>query len=232
MHAPQSGARETSVRAVLFPRSGFSATELLILANVIVAVALVAAWGEDYRLRLLRWAYASWTAVRAHGAYGMFLPTIFMHVGPGHLAKNMTGLLAGAGAVEFLAGSWWTVAVYLIAGLAAAAVSYAAHNAPPISIGASGAVMGLVGCAVGFIIRRRRLFNYAQQWKVWRVYVPMFLLLFLPTLVNADVHAHVGGYVCGLLLGFWVPPHARVRTLGADDPFRDEEAPAGPPHSG
>jgi membrane associated rhomboid family serine protease len=224
MHETRREAPETSVRAVLFPHGGFSATELLILANVAVAIALVIAWGGDYRLRLLRWAYASWASVREHGAYGMFLPTLFMHVGPEHLGKNMAGLLAGAGAVEFLAGGWWAIAVYLLTGLGAAAVSYTAHNGPPLSIGASGAIMGLVGCAVAFIIRRRGLFGYAQQWKVWRVYVPMFLLLFLPTLVNADVHAHVGGFICGLVLGFVVPPHARVAALRARDPFQEEEA--------
>jgi rhomboid protease GluP len=224
MHEPRDKTPETSVRAVLFPRHGFSATELLILANVAVAIVLVIAWAGDYRLRLLRWAYRAWASVREHGAYGMFLPTIFMHVGPEHLGKNLAGLLAGAGAVEFLAGGWWAIAVYLLTGLGAAAVSYTAHRGPPLSIGASGAIMGLVGCTVAFIVRRQRLFSYAQQWKVWRVYVPMFLLLFLPTLFNADVHAHVGGFVCGLILGFVVPPHARLAALRAVDPFQEEEA--------
>jgi membrane associated rhomboid family serine protease len=88
--------------------------------------------------------------------------------------------------------------------------------------------MGLVGCTVSFIIRRRRDFNYAQRWKVWRVYVPLFLLVFLPTLVHANVHAHVGGFVCGLLLGFFLPPHPRVAALAAFDSLSDDEEPLPP----
>ena len=223
MHEPSEVPPEPSLRGVLFPKRGFSVTEMLIGLNVIVAAGLLALWGQEYRQTLIRWAYDSWRAVREDRAYGLFLPTLFMHAGPGHLARNLAALLAGSGAVEFLAGGRWALVVYLITGLAAAWVSYQGHDRPPLSVGASGAVMGLVGCTVAFIVRRRRLFNYAQQWKVWRVYVPMFLLLFLPTLVNADVHAHVGGFVCGLVLGIGVPPHPRVAALGAVDPLRDEE---------
>lgn len=219
-----------SLRGVLFPKRGLSATELLIAANLLVAIVLFVRWGEGYRPALLRWAHESWREVREHGAYGLFVPTIFLHAGAGHLARNLAALLAGAGAVEFVAGRAWALAVYVASGLGAAWISYAGHDRPPLSIGASGAVMGLVGCTVAFIVRRRSLFNYAQRWKVWRVYVPMFLLLFLPTLVNADVHAHVGGFLCGLVVGFWIPPHRRVAALAAIDPLRDEpagEEPAG-----
>jgi membrane associated rhomboid family serine protease len=208
---------------VLFPRRGLSATELLLAANVIVAAALLAAWGRDYAGTLRQWAGAAWESVHAHRAYAWWIPTLFLHAGPGHLAANMTSLLAASGAVEFLAGGRWALAAYLVTGIAGAWASYAGHGAPPLSIGASGAVFGLLGCTVSFLIRRRRMFNYAQRWKVWRVYIPLFILLFLPALVNADVHAHAGGFACGLLLGLWLPPHARVSTLAAIDSLREDE---------
>ena len=91
----------------------------------------------------------------------------------------------------------------------------------PVTSPASGAILGLLGCTVSLIIRRRRMFNYAQRWKVWRVYVPLFVLLLLPVLVNADVHAHAGGFACGLLLGLWLPPHARIHKLATEDSLRD-----------
>jgi rhomboid protease GluP len=166
--------------------------------------------------------------VRAHAAYGWWLPTLFLHVDAGHLARNLVALLAAAGAVEFLVGGPPTLAAYAITGMAGAWASYATHGAPPLSVGASGAVFGLLGCTLSFLARRRRMFNYAQQWKVWRVYVPLFVLLFLPALVKADVSAHAGGFACGLLLGPWLPPHPRIARLAEHDPLREEdEAPAG-----
>ena len=222
MSAHHGVAPVTGLREVLFPKRGLSATELLLAVNLTVAAVLLLAWGRDYAVNLRHWSEGWWTAVRANRAYGWWLPTIFLHAGPGHLARNMVALLVAAGAVEFLAGGRWTVAAYVVTGLVAAWVSYAGHGAPPLSIGASGAIFGLLGCTVSFVIRRRRMFNYAQQWKVWRVYVPLFVLLLLPALVNADVHAHAGGFACGLILGLWLPPHARIRKLASVDPLIDE----------
>ena len=190
---------------------------------MVVAAILFATWGRDYSENLRQWASDGWHAVRVDRAYVWFLPTLFLHAGPGHLASNTTALLAAAGAVEFLAGGEWTLIAYLVTGLGGAWVSYAGHGASPLSVGASGAIFGLFGCALSFIVRRRHMFNYAKRWKVWRVYVPLFILLFLPAMVNADVHAHAGGFACGLLLGLVLPPHARIAYLGAIDALSDEE---------
>ncbi len=211
-----------SLGDILFPRRGLSATEALILLNVGVAAALLALWGRAYPLELHAWSVNAWHAVRSDHAYGWWAASLFIHADAGHLSRNMVALLAGAGAVEFLMGGGWAVAVYLLTGLAGAWASFAGHGQPPLSVGASGAIFGLVGTTLTFIIRRRTLFLYAQRWKVWRVYVPLFALLFLPALGNADVHAHVGGFVLGLLLGLIIPPHPRVTQLAAVDPLADD----------
>lgn len=140
----------------------------------------------------------------------------------------MVALLAGAAAVEFLMGGRWTFAVYLLTGLAGAWSSFEGHGQPPLSVGASGAIFGLLGSTLTFIIRRRKIFQYAQRWKVWRVYVPLFVLLFLPALANADAHAHLGGFALGLLLGSIIPPHPRVPRLAAVDPLADDDEGANP----
>jgi MYXO-CTERM domain-containing protein len=215
----------TSLRDVLFPKHGFSATETLLGVNLIVFAALAAAWGQGYIPRLRQVTADWWYQAHAAHAYALWLPTIFMHAGAGHLIRNLIALLATAGAVEFLMGGPWAVAAYLITGIGAAWVSYVGHGSPPLSVGASGAVFGLLGVTASFVLRRRRIFNYAQRWKVWRVYVPLVLLLSLPSIVNADLYAHAGGFASGLLLGVWLPPHARVPLLAANDPLRDDDEP-------
>lgn len=208
---------------VLFPKRGFSATETLILLNLAVAGALFILWGRGYPLELRAWAEGAWHAVRSRQAYGWWVASVFIHAGPGHLTRNMVALLAGAGAVEFLMGGRWTFAVYLLTGLAGAWSSFESHGQPPLSVGASGAIFGLLGSTLTFIIHRRKIFQYAQRWKVWRVYVPLFVLLFLPALANADAHAHLGGFALGLLLGWIIPPHPRVPRLAAVDPLADDD---------
>lgn len=215
--------REPRLRDVLFPALGFSATEILLAANILVAAALFFAWGSEYTSALRSVTAGWWHDVRSGHAYGWWLPTIFMHAGPGHLGRNMLALVAAAGAVEFLSGRRAALAAYVATGIGAALVSYVGRASAPLSVGASGAIFGLLGCAVAFIVRRRRHFNYAQQWKVWRVYIPLFVLFFVPAIVNADVYAHAGGFATGLLLGPWLPVHPRIAALASVDPLRDDE---------
>lgn len=207
---------------ILFPRRGVSATEFLLAANLLVAAVLLVVWGDGYRTHLRQWMQDGWHAVSAEGDYVRFLPTLFLHVDFRHLAANMVSLLAASGAVEFLAGGRWALGTYLVTGLAAAVTSYLDRGGPPLSVGASGAVFGLLGCTVAFLVRRRHMFNYAKRWKVWRVYIPLFILVFLPALANADVSAHAGGFASGLILGAVIPPHPRVPYLGKLDTLEDE----------
>lgn len=219
----QRDDKAAGLSRVLFPKRGFSATEALILLNLAVAAALLILWGRAYPLELRAWSDEAWHAVRSRHAYGWWLAAIFIHAGPEHLARNMVALLAGAGAVEFLMGGQWTFAVYLLTGVAGAWSSFESHGQPPLSVGASGAIFGLVGSTLSFIIHRRKMFRYAQRWKVWRVYVPLFVLLFLPALINADAYAHLGGFALGFLLGWILPPHPRIPKLAAPDTLEDDD---------
>jgi rhomboid protease GluP len=205
------------LRPVLFPRRGLSATETLILVNVAVTVVLLFVLGSRYLSDIRSWTGDRWGDVQNDGAYWWWLATIFMHAGPRHLGGNMVSLLGAAGAVEFLMGRRWAYGVYLLTGIAGMASSFIGHDGPPLSIGASGAVFGLVGCTVTFILRRRRMFTYRQRWKARRVYLPLFIVLFLPSLLQADYFGHTGGLAAGLLLGALIPPHRRVRDLSAED---------------
>jgi rhomboid protease GluP len=214
---------ETGPGEVLFPKRGASATEFLLAANLVVAAVLLITWGEGYRTHLRQWMQDAWHAVSAGEEYVRFLPTLFLHVDSRHLAANMVSLLAASGAVEFLAGARWALGTYLATGLAGAVTSYLDRGGPPLSVGASGAVFGLLGCAVAFLVRRRHLFNYAKRWKVWRVYIPLFILVFLPALAHADVSAHAGGFASGLILGAVIPPHPRVAHLGRLDSLEEIE---------
>jgi len=213
-----------SLREVLFPRRGLSATETLILANLVSAGVLIFLLRAAYLPTIRTWTTGWWYAVGADRAYWWWIPTLFLHAGARHLIYNMIALVITAGAVEFLAGRFWTYAVYLVGGTVGMVVSYAGHGNPPLSIGASGAIYGLAGAAVVLLLRRRRLFTYRQRWKTWRVYVPLFLVLALPSLLQADYWGHSGGLLGGLLLGLFVPPHRRVRELAAlPDDFRAPE---------
>ena len=185
--------------------------------NLLTAAVLVAALGAGYYPTVREWTTDWWYALGGRGELWWWLPTIFLHAGAEHLGYNMVALLVTAGAVEFLAGRVWTYLLYLFTGIAGMAFSYWGHHHPPLSIGASGAIYGLAGAAIAIVLRRRPLFSYRQRWKSWRVYLPLFLVLALPSLLRADYWGHAGGLVSGLLLGPFVPPHPRLSLLGSEE---------------
>jgi membrane associated rhomboid family serine protease len=199
-----------SLGAVVFPRAGFSSTESLVLLNLVVAGVLMFLWKENYRVELMH-LLRQWFAKVDHGSYQYAVPTIFMHADPKHLFMNMASLLASSAAVEYLFGRWKAVAGYVITGLGGAALSFVNRSGPPISIGASGAIFGFAGLLTIFLVRHYRNLTVRQKWKTRRIYAPLLVLLFLPSLFHADGWAHLGGLGTGLALGLIFPPSRWIR---------------------
>ena len=227
----KGSARFPEVFSIVFPRRGVSATEALLLVNLLVAGILTAILAADYLAGISAWATRAWFGVRDRHAYWFWLPTLFLHAGPKHLFGNMISLVATGGAVEYLMGRRWVYAVYIVTGIAGMWLSFAGHGRPPLSIGASGAIFGLGGATVAFVLRRHRSFSYRQRWKARRVYAPLFVVLILPSVLNADYLGHLGGLVAGLLTGLFIPPHPRLH-LGEKEKAPSEKGALRPSGTG
>jgi membrane associated rhomboid family serine protease len=206
---PEPGPPNIPVVSIVFPKRGFSATEVVLLINLLAGAALLAFWGDDYTMRLRETATAWWQAVHYRHEYWWWLPPSILHVDTGHIAANMVSLLVGAGAVEVLMGSRWVSVVYVGTALGCSALSYWGHDGPPLSVGASGVVFGMAGAVVAFVARRYRMFTYRQRWKARRIYAALLVLFVLPSILGHDYWGHVGGFLAGLLLGAVIPPHPR-----------------------
>jgi rhomboid protease GluP len=195
--------------SVVLPRKGFSATELLVIVNLIVAAVMVALWKQDYGPEL--WKMASgWYERVVAGHYYYFVPTMFMHAGPRHLLLNMASLLATCAGVEYLFGARRAVLGYLLTGLGGALLSFWHKSGPPLSVGASGAIFGFAGMLLVFLVRFYRRFSDRQKWKTRRIYIPLLVLFIVPSILQADGWAHLGGFATGLLVGLIVPAATRI----------------------
>ncbi|MCU1677665.1 MAG: hypothetical protein JWM93_2423 [Frankiales bacterium] len=145
------------------------------------------------------------------------LTAAFLHGGITHLAVNMISLYVIGTQVERLLGTSRYLAVYLLAALGGTAASYAFQPSTVTSLGASGAVFGLLG-ALLVAVRRLRLDPRP-------LYGMLALNLALPLLVHGiDWRAHVGGLIVGTGLTFaftyapqdarrWVHPTSVVAAL-------------------
>ncbi len=149
------------------------------------------------------------------------LTSAFLHGGLAHIAFNMAALYQLGRVAERLYGNLSFLAIFLLSGLAGSLAS-ASWGPPHLSVGASGAVFGVVG-AVLVGLRRASAQTAGDHFAGMRrqllVLVGVNLAFgMLPMIDNA---AHLGGLAMGLLAGRAAarrvppPPGTAARQAGA-----------------
>ena len=120
----------------------------------------------------------------------------FLHGGLAHIAFNMYALKIIGSEVEYVYGKIKYIAIYLISALGGSIFSYL-FNANSISVGASGAIFGLLGAMIIFGIRHKNRIGKAYIMNLFKV---LLINIFIGvTLSNIDNGAHVGGLVFGCI---------------------------------
>ncbi len=140
------------------------------------------------------------------GEWWRLLTAMFLHGGLLHLLLNGWALYQLGGLFEAWMGSGRMAMTYLVAGLAGSLASLFFLRGG-MSVGASGAIFGVLGALVGVLVRRRdRLRPQAKQLLyqllMWAG-INVFLGFSTPGIDNA---AHLGGAVAGLALGLILRP--------------------------
>ncbi len=148
-----------------------------------------------------------------HGQYWRLLACSFLHGGWWHLGLNMYALFLVGAVLERLVGPWRFLAVYFTAALAAGLASALSAGAGAYSVGASGAIMGVIGVLMAPRFRRdprfpeglsRRLFQWLVRPVALIFVLGVALRLFdVPLLL--DNAAHLGGLLAGFALGYLWP---------------------------
>lgn len=140
----------------------------------------------------------------AEGQWYRLFTSMFLHQEIWHFGFNMLGLWWLGQPLEAALGRARFIALYLVSGLAGSALTYmvAAPNQP--SLGASGAIFGLMG-ATAVLMRRLR---YDMRPVLILLAINM---LFTFTMNGIAWEAHVGGLVAGALVAFGMVHAPRER---------------------
>lgn len=129
---------------------------------------------------------------------------LFVHVGLWHVFVNMYSLFALGPAVERFLSSKRMLAVYLLSGMSGVMFSLAFSSHP--SVGASGAIFGMLGALAAFLFRHRDLFGRAGMLQFRHLAIVALLNLGLGLLPGIDNWGHVGGLVAGGVLTWFFGP--------------------------
>lgn len=202
--APQTDTVKRHGPFGMFRGPGPSITEWLIIVNILIGVVLYLTWGEQYSTEL--WAYSAQLKERLGSGFlpALMIP-VFLHATPAHLLGNMITFVAAGAVVEEFYGRKRMILLYLFSGLTSSLLSLA-RTKDVLSVGASGAIMGMYGVGLVFLLRERRHFSESQRYRLRRVQIPFFFLLVLPSILHADFYAHLGGFLGGALLALFVAP--------------------------
>lgn len=208
--APRGGATRVVSRVV--PEQARYTTAILSINLVLYALSLAASArrGGELDLNSLLGGIDSLTLVKLGAKYGpaiaagdwwRFLTPIFLHGGLIHLAFNSIVLFDLGPAVEQIYGSHKYIVLYLVTGAAGFVLSFLWHPYS-VSIGASGAVFGLIGAMIGYGQRHRS--SFGESVKTMYVRWAIYGLIYGFIVPGVDNSAHLGGLGAGILFGFLV----------------------------
>ncbi len=150
-----------------------------------------------------------------------FFTSLFLHGDLLHIGQNMLVLAAVAPWMVRIFGVVRSTVLYLGSGVVGNALAQLAPlifggEPPELSVGASTALMGIIGSLLGAVYRRRLSVPLAVRAR-FRWAIPVMVLLTIGlglTVPFIDDAAHLGGFIAGLGLVWVVPPPGRRRGGG------------------
>ena len=185
----------------------------LIAINVLVFIYELMLGGE-LNAFLLEWGTVPAEVMRGNDLHSL-LSSMFLHAGWGHIFGNMLFLKVFGDNVEDRIGHGWFLLFYLLTGLVASGAHIMLNQDSTIpSVGASGAISGVLGAYIIMFTRNR-----VKVWIFFTVIaVPAWLMIgfwaaeqFVATVGTVArteqttggvaYAAHAGGFVAGVVLG-------------------------------
>ncbi len=188
-------------------------TGLLLLINIAFFVLEILKGVNFYSpttVDLLRWG-ANFAPLTLTGDAWRLVSSMFLHIGIIHLAVNCWALYAFGIYAEFYYGRLYYLALYFTAGLLGGLANLLYNQAtldmlmkgdlPPISAGASGAIMGLGGALIVAAWRPKQDLHYTQTLKLKPLLIIMAInFAFGLSVQGIDNAAHLGGLLAGAVV--------------------------------
>lgn len=201
----------TRRRSVLAPESSLPtfAVTTIILLNVAMFLVEIKMGGSTNYATLLRLGALEPFAVLARGEYWRLGAALFLHYGALHLLVNLYALYVLGPTLEGSLGWFRFVVCYLVGGVGSCAGVVAlwrfGWTRSELLVGASGAIMGIVGAWAGLLLRhyhlpiaRRRLVTIGAlvlMQTAFDFYTP-----------QVSMAAHLSGLLAGLGVGLLFAP--------------------------
>lgn len=193
-------------------KSNFRGKEITIgLMAINIIVFLISAWMSkslDISILALVQLGGSVKALVAEGEVWRLFTSMFLHGSISHLAFNMYALWIYGNVLESVLKKWQYLLLYFLTGIAGAVLSYFTMDLRTVSVGASGAIFGLLGVLIGYTLTMKGLFRKGALTQLLTIALINLVLGFTPG-SGIDNFAHLGGLVAGFILSIIIKPTRR-----------------------
>ncbi len=148
--------------------------------------------------------YAAYSWVHESFKLEMVFTHMFVHSGILHFAFNMLGLFMFGSLVEMRLGTGRFYMMYFLAGLFAYFLHCALGSPAGGMVGASGAIMGVLGAFVVLKPKEKIIFILLPFWPIeaWKLMCALMLIEtvmgFTGVMSGIGHFAHVGGFIVGV----------------------------------
>lgn len=155
--------------------------------------------------------------ILADGQYYRLISYMFLHMGIDHIVSNMIFLVGLGQMIEREAGHLRFGMLYMLSGVCAGMVSmlYSALTDKMYStVGASGAISGLVGALFALVLIHRGNFRHVSTGRI--LFAAVCMIYSGAIAARADNAAHIGGLAGGALIMtvMKVPEILKLKTGG------------------
>ena len=159
------------------------------------------------------WGRCGTDLVLRDGQYWRLLTSVFLHADIRHLGSNLLVQILLGNPVERNIGHVKYLALYLLSGIGGNIVSVLYDSALGVntySVGASGAVFGVIGVLILLIVKGRKKLRRGSSLLARAAFAVFFSIYSGFRNPYTDNAAHLGGLAAGVLLGL-------LLTLGMED---------------
>jgi rhomboid protease GluP len=152
------------------------------------------------------------------GQLWRLVTAMFLHVDLFHIGFNSYALLAFGPQVERPYGQFRFLLMYSLSGLGGSALSFLLSPYP--SVGASGAIFGLIGVMGAYLYRYRDRIGAGRTRLTNLIGVAAYNLFYGFVVPSVDNWGHIGGLLVGLVLGWFLAPRYEVVQTDPWEPPR------------
>jgi len=192
------------------------ATAVLIAANLVVFVLMAGERSGDWSAGFLVAWGGDLGRLTLNGEAWRLVTAMFVHGGFGHIAGNLICLLAWGRVTEQALGTIRFVLAYFACGIAADLAS-ALANPNVVSVGASGAIAGILGLMVVIWLKGDTRVSPKD------LLANIALNTVMSLLPRVDWVAHITGFAVGMAIGPLLFPASRVqRPPETSEPSLDQ----------